>query len=173
MLGRLEDPGCIVHPDRLVDRRMKEEQGAIQGPDGLLHLRGGQVVQELFPDGERPAREGDARLAFGLDFLQRVVEEARHVLGVVRGRDGGHRIGTRDSLGRLQDRRPAQRMAHEDARRLAFLGQKLGGRRQIPDVRGEVGLREVALTFPQAGEVKPEHPDILTVEGPADGPDRA
>jgi hypothetical protein len=126
--------------------------------------------EKLLTDGEGAARQGHTRLAGGPNVFGRILQKVRHVLRIVGRPEGGHGLHRIEARGRLQHRGAAQRVPHEDARRLVMLRQKVRRHHQVVHVGGKIRVGEVAFALPQAREVEAEHRDAVPREGAAEGP---
>ena len=106
---------------------------------------------------KRRPGERHLRGAGGLD-LGHVGGEVRDDVGRVGGGvDGGDGAHLGDFAGRGQHRRAAERMADQELRSGARRAQERGCRNEVGDVRGEVGVGELALARAEAGEVEAQH----------------
>jgi hypothetical protein len=159
MLGGEENIRGIVDPDRVVGRRMHDQQRLVQ----LSNLRHqallGDVVEELALDVERPPGKLNLHLALRADVLDAVLEEMGDMRGVGGGRDRDDRLGVRDLSGGGEDRGAAQAVADQDRGRPACLAQMIGGADEIGDIRREGRVGELAFAGTEAGKVEPQHRD--------------
>ncbi|MGY4310008.1 hypothetical protein ACVIJ6_007251 [Bradyrhizobium sp. USDA 4369] len=74
MLGGDEDVGCVVDPDRVVDRRVHHQQRLVQMLDLVEQALLGDVVEERAADAERTAGERHFRRAVAADRVETVLE---------------------------------------------------------------------------------------------------
>ena len=87
------------------------------------------------------------------------------VLGVAGSGDRGHGGDLGDPHRRREDRGAAQAVSDQETGRLALPPQEVRGCDEVVQVGREVGLGEVPLALADAGEVEPEHRDLLGGQG--------
>ena len=145
MPRRLEQSRRILHPDSIVDRRMRDQQGRLERRDGILERMILKVVEELLADTEGTAGELDPGLPLRLDLGNVGMEGLAHMRGI--GRRAQRRNGThRGQLRRRRDHGcPAQAVPDHQGRRLVLRREKLAGLHQVLDIGGKIGVGEIRL----------------------------
>ena len=161
MLGGLEDRAGVLDADDLVARGVEDQQSLAELSQFLGAVLVGDVIEKLLPDAERPSHEQHLRLALGLD-LRPLVGEEMGDMGRIGGRaDGGDGNRFRHTMGGGQHGRAAEAVADQDLRRHVVIAQEVGGLHQILDIRGEVGVGEIALAGAEAGEIEAQDGDAV------------
>jgi hypothetical protein len=92
----------------------------------------------------RPCERG-FDLALGEDFVEALLEQARHVGGIARRRDRYHGARLGNLGGRREHSRAAEAVADEDRGRAGTAAQFVRGRDQIGDIGGKSAVGEFAL----------------------------
>ena len=159
---------CVVDVDDGVARRMHHHERFSHPRDDLAEPVPPYIVQKLLLDAERAPGEFDLRFAFALDGLRRVPDQTQHVLGFERRADRGHGGAFWNVRRGGEHRGPTETMTDQDRRRAIVLAQKIGRGDEVADVRGKIGVGEVAFAPTQAGEVEPQHGDAMLGERGAD-----
>ncbi len=103
------------------------------------------VVEEFALDRERPPGELHLELAFLLDRIDVLLEQAGDVRGIVGRGDGHHRAHLGYAVRGGEHGRAAEAVADQDRRRAARLAQVIGGGDQVVDVGGKMRVGEFAF----------------------------
>ncbi len=92
-------------------------------------------------DGERPARQIDFSLTFGLDVRALVLEQVRHVRRLARRADCDHRSRVGYLTGGGENGGSAEAVTDEQLWRTEAFAHGVGGAYEIRYVAREVGVR--------------------------------
>src|SRR4029077_15653049 len=114
------------------------------------------------------AGEIDLRLAFALDLADRAPDQAEDVLRLERRTQRRDRDRLGDPRRRGEHRGAAEAVSDEQPGRLVIAPQEIRGGDEIVDVRGEVGVREIAFAAAEPGEVEAQPRDAALRERLAD-----
>ena len=144
---------------------MHHQKRSIEVGDAVGLWLAGDVVEELLSDPEAPLPQGHLGGTLALDRVSLVLaDELEHVLRTGRSADGGDRPGARQPGRGRQDGGTAEGVSDQQRRRCVVVTEVLRGQHHVVDVRAERGVGEVAPGLPEAGEVEPEHGDVLLDE---------
>ena len=157
VLGREIDFLCVVDADDVVDRRMEDQQGAPQMRDDVAELLRADVVEELLFDAKRTSDERNFRLALRFDAADIIAEIIGDMARIGRRTDGADGFDLIDLRGGCENRGTAKRMADQHFWCRQSLPHVVGGRDEITDVGGKVGICELAFACTEAGEIKSQH----------------
>ena len=161
MLGRDENVRGIVDPDRVVGRRMHDQQRLVQLCDVRHQAVFGDVVEEFALDVKRPPGELHLDLAMLADVLDAIPEQMGDMDGIGGRRDGHDRLGIRNLPGGGEDRRAAEAVPDQERGRPAGFAQMIGGADEVGDVGREGRICKFALAGAEAGKVEPQYRNAL------------
>ena len=147
----------VLDADDLVARRVKDDERLAQVPDGLLEAVSCDVLEELPLDAEGPPADRDLRLPRGLDLGGAFAQELPHMVRLGGCRDRRDRGRLRHAGGRGKDGGTAQAVPDEELRCRVVLAQEIGRGDEIAEVRGEIGVGELALARAETGEIETQH----------------
>ena len=168
MFGGDEDPGRVVDVYDGVARRMHHHQRLAETLHRGADFLRPDVVEKLLLDPEITAGDADPRVAFRVDFLERVLDQAQDVVRVEGRSDGRDRGRLGDPRSRGEHRRAAEAVPDQERRGAVLAPEEVRRGDEIVDVRGEIGVREITLAPAQAGEIEAQHGKPLLGERGAD-----
>ena len=136
----------------------------MQGADTLSQVLLFGILQKAAADLERPAGDRNLDVFLVADLSRTLAEQADHVGGIERR--GNRRNGTRfrNPMRGGEHRGAAETVADQHGRCGQRLAEMVGGGDQIVDVRGKVGVGELAFAGAEPGEIEAQHGDTVELE---------
>ncbi len=144
---------------------MKDQQRFAHIADRFLFAPVFEIVQKLRLDAKRTPADVDVGRAVAPDIATLIGEQMPDVFRCRRRAHGRHGLDCVAGLGRHQGGGPAKTVADQQARRRDPMAYMIDGVNEVLNVRGEIGVGEVAVAATQAGKVETQYPDAGMRQG--------
>ena len=148
VLGRREDRRGMLDADGLISRRVHDQQRLTQIGDVVLDRLAPGILDQRPTDREGATSKRDVCDAVTLDIIEMSLEVVQDV-GDIGGRsDGDNSLCLRNAMRRGQHGGTTKGVANQNGGGPIVRAQMIGGKNQVLDVRGEIGVLELPSEEP-------------------------
>lgn len=172
MTGGFEDAPRMVDLDHLVGGRVQHQERPPESADALALTLPGEIVDQRPANTKRTAGERHVGFLRRGKLGRRGQKRLLEMLGLGRRADRHHRLDLGDPTGHREDGGPAEAVPDQEIGGPPTVPQKVDRGAQVLQIGREVGVGEIALAFPQTGEVKAKDLEPLLDQRPGDPHDR-